>query len=328
MSNPRRLHRLLAVAGLAAVAAWLCGGLSAAADRDLHAGYARLLAGESRTQAALLVAIDDATLAEWGAPPWAPARIDPLARAIEAGAPRLVIWPEGQAASAEQIGDPDYRGAEGRAGVDPLLGPALQRVAEPEFPARALARLGLPARDEPLPTRYVAHLPVVAAHRVAAGEIPAGTFSDRLVIVGRTDAATATIATPLGLLSPAQVEAHALLGALDGEVWAPAPAWWWGPLACGAWALLLAAALRGRGPAAIGVITLCACAAALALDAALFAAGLLRLGAGAAVVVVIVTAAARVLGLSERGPADLSERSGASAPVAEGASGLHKVSGA
>lgn len=146
-----------------------------------------------------------------------------------------------------------------------------------------------------------------------------------MVIVGRTDAAARTVMTPLGPMSPAQVEAQALLGALDGALWAEAPAWWLGLLATTAWALALTAALRGRGVAAVLAITGTAIAGALALDAGLFAAGLLRLGAGVAVAVALVTAAARLLGLTERAlPADLLERTG----VAGSGSGLHKVSDA
>lgn len=355
----RPLHRLVAIAGLAVVAAWSCSGLFAEVERGLHARYARALAGPSRTQAALLVAIDDAALARWGGAPPASERAA-LAAAIAGGGPRLVVWPmgwpEGQVEAGAvtwpegqvdaraatwpggqvdaravtwpegQVGEPGYVRGEGPGlGVDPLLGPPLRRVDDPQFPAPVLAALGLPAWHGPLPTRYVAQLPTVSALRVAAGEIPAGTFRDRVVIVGRTDAAASVVITPLGLMSPAQVEAQALLGALDGAVWAKAPAWWLGLLATTAWALALTAALRGRGVAAVLAITGVAIAGALALDAGLFAAGLLRLGAGVAVTVVLVTAAARLLGLTERAlPADLLERTG----VAGSASGLHKVSDA
>ncbi|MBK9757244.1 MAG: CHASE2 domain-containing protein [Nannocystis sp.] len=369
--SARPSHRLVAIAGLAVAAAWSCSGLFVAAERGLHARYARALAGPSRTQAALLVAIDDAALARWGGAPPASERAA-LAAAIAGGAPRLVVWPsgtwpEGQVGEAVtwpegqvgegavtwpegqvgegtvtwpegqvgegavtwpegQVGDPGYVRGEGPGGgVDPLVGAPLRRVDDPQFPGPVLAALGLAARGGPLPTRYVAQLPTVSALRVAAGEIPAGTFRDRVVVVGRTDAAASTVTTPLGLMSPAQVEAQALLGALDGALWAPAPAWWLGLLATTAWALALTAALRGRGLAAVLAITGAAIAGALVLDAGLFAAGLLRLGAGVAVTVVLVTAAARLLGLTERAlPADLLERTG----VAGSASGLHKVSDA
>jgi CHASE2 domain-containing sensor protein len=199
------------------------------------------------------------------------------------------------------------------------------RAADPSFPNAVLESLELPVRDEALPTRYVTQLPKVAALRVAAGEIPASTFRDRVVIVGRTDAAALTVATPLGLMSPAQVEAHALLGALDGALWRAGPTWWQTLLGTTAWALLLALALRRRGLLSVLAITGLAVALAVGVDAALFAAGIVRLGVGPAVVVALVIAVARLMGLTERAlPADLLERTG----VAGGASGLHKVSDA
>ncbi|MBK7826151.1 hypothetical protein [Nannocystis sp.] len=92
--SARPSHRLVAIAGLAVAAAWSCSGLFVAAERGLHARYARALAGPSRTQAALLVAIDDAALARWGGAPPASERAA-LAAAIAGGAPRLVVWPSG-----------------------------------------------------------------------------------------------------------------------------------------------------------------------------------------------------------------------------------------
>ncbi len=317
----RAQHRLLLVAGLAVVAAWVSAGLLAGPERQLHARYARWLAGPSETQAALLVAIDEAALGE----PGLRARLEP---AIAAGSPRLVIWPAPAATWPEgHVGDPGYGAVDGggEGGVDPLIGASLVRAAEPEFPAPVLTALGLPGRAGPLPTRYVAQLPTVAALRVAAGEIPASTFRDRVVIVGRTDAAASTVVTPMGMMSPAQVEAHALLGALDGQLWAATPAWWWLGLATTGWALLLALALRGRGLLAVVVLTGVAVATAVAVDAGLFAAGVVQLGFGPAIVVAVVVAAARLLGLTEGAlRADLLERTGARG----GASGLHKVSDA
>lgn len=320
MPNPvRSPHRLLLVAGLAVVAAWACGGLFVDSERLLHARYARALAGPSRTQGALLVALDEAALRRWDG-----GLKGELAAAITAGAPRMVIWPAAAVTWPEgHVGDPGY-GGEG-IGVDPLLGPAVVRAADPSFPSAVLESLEMPPRGEALPTRYVTQLPMVAALRVAAGEIPAGTFRDRVVIVGRTDAAALTVATPLGLMSPAQVETHALLGALDGALWRAGPTWWQTLAGTTAWALVLAVALRRRGLLSVLAITGLAVAVAVGVDAALFAAGVARLGVGPAIVVALVIAVARLMGLTERAlPADLLERTG----VAGGASGLHKVSDA
>jgi hypothetical protein len=311
---PRSPYRLLIVAGVAVVAASLASGLTAAADRELHALYARTLIGRSPTQAVVLVGLDDAQAqAIASGEPAGTAQMQVLAAAIRAGEPRLVIWPERQghttAASAEDPqqgrgdtnyvlrGEPELAGA-ARArglGVDPLRGPVLVRAQSPEFPAGVLRSLGLPARAEPLPARYVTGLPNVPANRVAAGEIPAGTFRDRVVIIGRTDRMAATIETPLGRMSPVEVEAHALLGLIDGATWVPVPAWS-RLVALALWALGLARATRGRRPADIVALTLLAVFVAFALDAALFEAGLLTLGAGAAVIVAVTVGAARLVG--------------------------------
>jgi CHASE2 domain-containing sensor protein len=356
--SARPAHRLLAVAGLAAVAAWLAGGLAAAADRDLHARYAGLFADDSRTQAVLLVAIDPATLTAWGPLPWPAEREQQLADVIEAGAPRLIVGPEGQVAlrpadgspstlAGEPDGDPDYIFAGENTdpeaadvarvatmGVDPLIGPALLREKNPSFPAAALRALGLPVRDGPLPAHYVSRLPTVPAHRVALGEIPAVTFRDRVVLIGRSDAAAATVNTPLGPMTPAQVEAHALLGALDGVAWTDAPAWL-RLVATGLWALALALGLRGRGALGVAAIVTIAIGLVALIDLGLFAAGVVRLGVGTAGLVALAAGLAHVLipapGALGAGHAllgaGLRERSDG-ALAASAASGLHKVSDA
>ena len=86
----RAQHRLLLVAGLAVVAAWVSAGLLAGPERELHARYARWLAGPSETQAALLVAIDEAALRE----PGLRARLEPaIAGSLRFGGLELVGAP-------------------------------------------------------------------------------------------------------------------------------------------------------------------------------------------------------------------------------------------
>lgn len=317
----RSPYRLLIVAGIAVVAALLASGLTAAVDRQLHALYARTLIGRSPTQAVVLVGLDGAQAqALASGDPAETAQMQALAAAIDAGEPRLIIWPERQTrqgaetaldGSQQHRGDVNYvlRDAPNLApnlveaavvpglglGVDPLRGPVLLRAQGPDFPAAALRSLGLPARLEPLPARYVTGLPVVPADRVAAGEIPGSTFRDRVVIIGRTDRMAATIETPIGRMSPVEVEAHALLGVIDGATWVPVPAWS-RLVALVLWALGLARAMRGRRPAEIVALTMLAAFITFAVDAALFELGLLRLGAAAAVLVAVMVGAARLVG--------------------------------
>lgn len=339
---PRSQYRLLIIAGLAVVAAMLGSGLTAKADRELHALYARTLIGRSSTQAVVLVGLDDATRAAWRGQD-VNAQLVALAAAIDAGYPRLVIWPERQidavgldGSQASRAGDPDYlvggdpvmpvaEVARGPAlGVDPLRGPILLRAQSPDFPAAALRSLGLPARAEPLPARYVTGLPNVPAFRVAAGEIPAGTFRDRIVFIGRNDPMAATIETPLGRMSPVEVEAHALLGVVDGASWVPVPAWS-RLVALSLWALGLTRAMRGRRPGAIVALTLLACMVALAVDAALFELGLLRLGASAALVVAVMVCAGRLVGRLGRTLAPTGLLARTDDAFASTTSGLRKV---
>ncbi len=340
---PRRpQYRLLIVAGLAVAAATLGSRLTARADRDLHALYSRTLIGRSSTQAVVLVGLDDETRAAWRGQD-VNAQLVALAAAIDAGYPRLVIWPERQidavgldGSQALRAGDPDYlvvgdpvaevaRGA--ALGVDPLRGPILLRAQSPDFPAAALRSLGLPARAEPLPARYVTGLPSVPAFRVAAGEIPAGTFRDRIVFIGRNDPMAATIETPLGRMSPVEVEAHALLGVVDGASWTPVPAWS-RLIALSLWALALTRAMRGRRTGAIVALTLLACMVVLAVDAAMFELGLFRLGASAALLVAVVVCAGRLVGRIGRTLAPTGLLARTDDAFASTTSGMRKVPGA
>ena len=307
---PRSPYRLLIIAGVAVVVASLGSTLTAAADRSLHAVYARTLIGRSSTQAVVLVGLDEDTRAAWRGRD-VNAELVTLAAAIDAGYPRLVIWPERQLGAlgldGSQVlpaGDPNYLekneelaevARASALGVDPLRGPILLRAQSPDFPAAALRSLGLPPRSQPLPARYVTGLPSLPAHRVAAGEIPAGTFRDRIVFIGRNDPMAATIDTPLGRMSPVEVEAHALLGVVDGASWVPVPAWL-RVVMLSLWALALARIMRGGRPWAIVALTLLACMLVLAFDAALFDLGLRSLGASAGVVVAVIVGAGRLVG--------------------------------
>jgi len=321
MSNSARpLHRSILVAGLAVLVAGLAHAGVAGFDARLHDAHARVFAGPSRSHGVVLVAVDEATRAAWGDPPWAPALTEELAAELGRGAPRLIIWPAGQveAAGAE--------GPEGPAlGLDPISGPTLLRADEPDFPAAALAALGAPARATPLPVRYATQVPTVPAQRVLAGGIPASTFRDKVVVIGRTDAEVRTVATPLGAMSPAQVEAQALLGVLDGARWL-APPLWLRLAALGLWALGVALLLSERRPAALLGLMALACVGALVLDAALFAAGLMRIGAGAPVLATLVAGAAHLCSRAARRPVAALPRPRMRVRLTTTAVDFHKVS--
>ena len=287
-----RAATLFAVAGLAVGAASLGADIGIDADRSLHAHYAGVFAAESRTQAVVLVAVDAPTLDAWGPPPWTSEHITALAGVLTAARPRLIIWPEGHVGRGFASAPEDRRenGGNGSTlGIDPLIGSPLTGSTDGGFEAAALQALGFPESDGPLPAHYVSVLPTVSAHRVAAGEIPSSTFRDRVIIVGRSDREAATVATPLGPMSPAQAEAHALLGVLDGVPWIAPPSW----MRHGAmllWGVCLARAVRGRSSTGVLAIAVAACGLAALVDLGLFVAGVARIGVSVAVLVAVAAA--------------------------------------
>lgn len=276
------LQRCIVVAGLALLVAGAASAVTPALDARLHGFAARAFARPSRSHAVVLVAVDEATRQSWGEPPWAPALTDELAAEIERGEPRLVVWPQ------EHV--PEDRSTGPALGLDPLASPTLLRADDPGFPAAPLRALGLRPRQEPLPVRFATAVPTVSAQRVLAGGIPASTFHDRVVVIGRDEPALRTVITPLGAMSPARVEAHALLGVLDGARWLEVPMWL-RVAALTSWALGVARMLRDC--ALLEMLGLAALlgAGALVVDAALVAAGVMRLGAAAPVLVVVAAVA-------------------------------------
>jgi len=317
MSTSTTLQRSLVVASVALLVVGAVSGVLPALDARLHAAAARSFARPSRTHGVVLVAVDEATRRRWGEPPWAAALTEELAGEIERGGPRLIIWPEDQVQ--------EDRSKEPALGLDPLVGPTLLRARDPGFPGAALAVLGAPRRGEPLPVRFATALPTVSAQRVLSGGIPASTFRDRVVVIGRDEAATRTVATPLGAMSPAQVEAFALLGVLDGARWISLP-WWLRVAALVVWALGVARMLRDCAPMEMLGLAVLAAGAALMVDAALFAVGLMRLGAAAPVVVVVAAAATHLGTRLARRLAPARPAARTRVPLTTTAVDFHKVS--
>ena len=314
-TNP--LQRTLVGAGLALLVAGAASAVTPALDARLHGVAARAFARPSRSHAVVLVAVDEATRTAWGAPPWAAALTDELAAEIERGGPRLVIWPPGHVQEDMSQGP--------AVGIDPLVSPTLLRAEEPGFPGAALAALGLGSRAEPLPVRFATSVPTVSARRVLAGGIPASTFRDRVVVIGRDEPALRTVATPMGAMSPAQVEAQALLGVLDGARWFVLPLW----LRIAAlvlWALAVARSLRDCAPLEMLGLAALLGLGALAIDAALLAAGVMRLGAAAPVVVVVAAVATHLGTRMTRRLAPARPAARTRVPLTTTAVDFHKVS--
>ncbi len=160
-------QRSMAVASVAAAAAWLLGAVGEAVQGPLQATYVRALAGESATQAVLLVDAGEVDGAR-------------LAAAIGGDGPRLVVDTEGVTGCGLRVSDGTCL-AEQVPG-DRSGGPWIR---EGSAAAAALAAIDAAAVG-PRAVHYVLRLPTVAAARVVAGEIPAGTFTGRVVVVGRS----------------------------------------------------------------------------------------------------------------------------------------------
>jgi hypothetical protein len=152
---------------------------------------------------------------------------------------------------------------------------------------RTALTLPSPSSRSTEPSRLPVHwllpaskLPTVPIDLVRQGDVSATlNFQNKIVMFGVTQSPDVVmIATPAGLLSTAQVEAHALAGLADGVVWADPPRWRMWLVTAVVSALLLWFLHRVSGR--VGVLSgLLLAVAVLAIDYLGFTTGALRLGA-------------------------------------------------
>lgn len=301
---PRELARLLrrvllVAAALGLTAALQLAGLVASVDDGLRAQWFsltdRLERGPEGEGRVVLIAGDARSVEAWGPPPWSGEELESLARVVEAGGGELMV----EVGHGRMFTGPRLDEAvAGRAKTLMLQEPAgwrspwvegglehgALRLSEGGRLREAIARSeSLPAVGGELPVHWLAsphHLPTVSAWAVASGELRPTNFAGRVVLLGVTDPEYAMLVdTPLGRMSTAEVEAHALAGLAEGRVgWAIPPALLW-----------LAAALLGfltlllfertRGWTATVTLTL-AVLALLGLDYLLLEQGWARLDLG------------------------------------------------
>lgn len=292
-------------------------GVVAAIDEGSRRHYVALAEylGASRESSELIVVVaaDRDTIAAWGPPPWPAKRLAELVDRIEISEPDLIaelghtrLFAAGddldrlvESRRAElliQSVDADLRSPWSGLGLDRgdlVLGPDSRLV---ELGARSDR---LPPIPERLPVHWLtpgSRLPVVPAHQVARGKIPARTFARRVVVLGLTDLDYAMpVATPIGLLSPVEVEAHALTGLADGVVWADVPSLW-SYLGCALLAVALLWSLERLRVVSAAIAVLGGVALVLLVDFALYERGVLRLGCGHALLTIGAIAAGRWLG--------------------------------
>lgn len=261
-------------------------GLSAAVDAGLSSAWFRIRGERESAHRVVLVAGDAETSRRWGGTPWPAERRAALDAVLAAHASGVVLAEPGRLDPERAVEPP------------PPMSPA-GVVALPADRLRPVHGT-LPITDGgPIPINYAgepARIPTVSAHRVVEGQIPAGFFRDRWVVVGVSDPARTSLwPTPVGWSSPGQVVAHAISGLVDGVPLAPAP-WWMRLLVAG---LLAFTAMRlgSRGrPANRWAVPLALAGLLMATDFALFVAGDVRLGAQTGLAALAVALVQNVLG--------------------------------
>ena len=317
---------LLLVVSVAIVAALAGAGIIDAVDSGLQRAYYRVNSGDSPSSSVILVALDENTTEAWGAPPWANHRFDRLLDEILSGEPAVVAVLEGShlllqgkpgqsARAAEAIAGGRLLLPSERVGASGFAQPvlhidrgAIEHVelrgasGTPSILAQVMAasELTVPAGDV-MPIHYAGtpdSLPTVAAHRIVDEQIPAGVFSGRIVLIGAQGRAFAPLLpTPVGPMSPAEIQAHALTGVIQGTVWKPFPGWWYW-LGIGLLGMLLLIVIpRVETGTSVAVIALLA-VLAIAGDFWLFTTGMALVGAAG--VLAMLAVAVLTAWISER----------------------------
>ncbi len=241
---------------LALVVAWASSALGVVdvLERDLRRVFYAVRGPRPATARVILVALDDATVDAWGAPPWTWAQLEELLERIEAGGPRVLAVLEPGARLATGPRPPSLTERVERAGGRWILPPERVGLGQPGLvldargtveaidlgradmlaglgvTARVIATAGLGAREGRLDVNFLGPggtFPTLAAHRVAAGELPPETFAGRIVVIGvRGDGFAPAVPTAVGPLAPAEVHAHAVHALAEAAGLARPAAWW------------------------------------------------------------------------------------------------------
>jgi CHASE2 domain-containing sensor protein len=281
-------------------------GVVAIIDDGLQTRWVRLgeAAGPVQPTSAsvLLVAADAETIAEWGPPPWTHERLAEVIDKIDDAGPVLI-------AEAGHV-----RLFEPSKAVDDLIrerGLLMSRSDEPrsspwsgvglehgEIVLGEDSRLHLVARTagfEPFGERLPVHwlvpssrLPVLPLHEVVADQhMQRSAFTQRVILIGPTDPEYELLLdTPIGRLSPAEIEAHALIGLADGNACTQLskPRAY---LLCGAFALVLLWAFSRLPGSRTTVLLLASCVLVLVLDYTCYQRGVIRLGSAHALLTAV-----------------------------------------
>ena len=233
---------------------WASGaiGLGDAVDATARRVFYDLRGPRPSSPSVIFIAIDQDTAREWGAAPWPWERYEELVGHVLAGDPRLIailepgprVLPETEAAPASLaaavadgrllmppptpgFGQPEVA-LDTRGVVEAIELGSPSAIAGPTITAEVVRRTGHRPTAGRLAVNYIGPpdaLPTLPAHHVARGEIPASTFTGRVVVIGlRGERFTASVPTPVGPMSPAEVHAHALHGLVERVTWRRPPA--------------------------------------------------------------------------------------------------------
>jgi CHASE2 domain len=335
------LRATIGLVVVALVASWMLVqlGLLGAADSGLRSLYYAIRGDRQDPHSVIFVAIDESTASAWGPPPWKWERYDEMVSAIDKGKPKVIAFlepgprllpgpiPESLHSLRKRIesghliippveagyGQPRLA-MESNTPVEAVLLGGERDISGPSVTLNVIRNANLDPTnrltDGRLWTNFFggpASLPTVPAHRIATHEIPASTFTDRIVIVGlRGERFAPIVPTPVGAMSPSEIHAHALLGLANGVAWPVLPGG-----AGTIWGVLLAlvgalAVHRLRTGAAIA-LTAAFIVATVWLDYQLFSRGIARLGAGFPVAACLIACAGTWLNERSRAHRELGE---------------------
>ena len=335
------LRATIGIVLVALLASWTMVqlGLVGATDAGLRSLFYAIRGDRQDPHAVIFVAIDESTASAWGPPPWKWERYDEMVAAIDVGKPRLVAFlepgprllpgpiPESLHSLRKRIetgrliippveagyGQPRLAMDSGSPVEAVLLG-GERDISGPSVTLNVIRKAHLDPgnriTDGQLWANYFggpASLPTVPAHRIATQEIPASTFTDRIVVVGlRGERFAPIVPTPVGAMSPSEIHAHALLGLANGVAW---------PLFPGSagmiWGVLLAlvgglTVHRLRTTPAIA-LTAGLVVVTVWIDYQLFSRGIARLGSGFAIAACIISCGGSWLNERSRAHRDLGE---------------------
>lgn len=216
----------------------------------------------------VLVRIDDETVAQWGTPPWTWPQLQSLLTPILGDRPSHVLLLDSGPLILPSSAMPQASTEAQQAGVLVLphqtdwqrqssVGRHQGRVSANFFDAQGratpLALLVTNVSNAPTPRPLIVNfttpeaLPTLSALHVVRGEVPAGLFANKLVLIGLTGHyAPSSVATPVGDLAPAAVLAHGISAAAAHQAWQVIPPWqqWFAVVALMLLMLRLLARLR------------------------------------------------------------------------------------